>query len=309
MISLYSKLIGALIFCVIFVSAQKTLATEKTSLTPNDHDVYEISNLRTVNTVRKYGSMMAVTDELLQVNRKVLHDQSNRTLTDGLDKLIVTVAGTGSDGYNGDGIAATIAQIGQPNTITVDGEGDIYFVSQEDHRVRKVTASTGIITTIAGTGSAGYNGDGIVATSAQLNYPHGVALDASGNVYFADTFNQRVRKVTASTGIITTIAGNGFYGYNEDGILATSALLINPHVVALDASGNVYFGDIIVDERVRKVTVSTGIITTIAGNGSTGYNGDGIVATSAQLKYPVGVALDGSGNVYIADTYNERVQK
>ena len=308
MISLCSKLIGALIFCVIFVSAQETLTTEKTSLTPNSHVIYKISNLRTANTVRKYGSMTAVTNASLHANRKVLYDQSSRTLTDGLDKFIVTVAGTGSDGYNGDGIAATIAQIGQPNSITVDGKGDVYFVSQENHRVRKVTASTGIITTIAGTGFAGYNGDGIVATSAQLNYPHGVALNALGNVYFIDQENHLIRKVTVSTGIITTIAGTGFYGYNGDGIMATSAEFSSGYDIALDGSDNVYFTDTY-NHRVRKVTASTGIITTIAGTGSSGYNGDVIMATSASLGYPVGIALDESGNVYFTDYANRRVRK
>ena len=308
MISLYSKLIGALVFCVIFVSAQETLATEKTSLTPNDYVTHEISNLRAANTIRKYGSMMAATNASLHANRKVPYDQSSRTLT-GLDRFIVTVAGTGFDGYSvDDGIAATTAQIGQAYGITVDGKGDIYFVSQNNHRVRKVTVSTGIITTIAGTGSIGFNGDGILAKSAQLNYPYGIALDAPGNVYITDTASHRIRKVTVSTGIITTIAGTGSSGYNGDGIVATSAQLNFPYDVALDGSGNVYFTDY-ANHRVRKVTVSTGIMTTIAGTGSSGYNGDGIVATSAQLTNPFGIALDGPGNVYFTDYANRRVRK
>ena len=252
--------------------------------------------------------MTALTTALLHSNGKVPIDQSSRILSDGLEKFIVTVGGTGSPGYNGDEIAATITQIDQPHGISVDGKGNVYFSSQLNHRVRKVTASTGIITTIAGTGSAGYNGDVIMASSAQLNNPHGVAVDGPGNVYLTDLLNQRVRKVTASTGIITTIAGTGSAGYNGDGIVASNAQLYYPHEVAVDVLGNVYISDTY-NHRVRKVTVSTGIISTIAGTGQLGYSGDGIMAARAKLNSPNNVAADVSGNIYITDTNNHRVRK
>ena len=310
MISLYSKLIGAFIFWVICVSAQKSLLTEKTSQTPNDHVIREVTNLRGVHAISKHRNMMTVATALLHTDGRVPIDQSSRTLTDGLDAVIVTVAGTGFSDYNGDGISATEAHLYAPTDITVDGEGNFYIADMYNNRVRKVTVSTGIISTIAGTEYeyGGYNGDGILATSAQLRYPTGVALDGSGNVYIADFSNNRVRKVTVSTGIITTIAGTESYGYNGDGILATNASLYSPHTVALDGSGNVYIADRS-NARVRKVTVSTGIISTIAGTGYHGYNGDGILATTADVHGPQSVALDGSGNVYIAEIWNNRVRK
>ena len=148
----------------------------------------------------------------------------------------------------------------------------------------------------------------IAATSASLNYPSGVALDSSGNVYIADRSNERIRKVAVSTGIITTIAGTGYYGSYGDGGAATSASLNYPYGVALDSSGNVYIADSW-NERIRKVAVSTGIITTIAGTGSYGSSGDGGDATSASLYSPSGVALDKEGLVVteMASTKTEQV--
>ena len=170
-----------------------------------------------------------------------------------------------------------------------------------------MTVSTGMITTIAGTGSIGYNGDGIMATDAQLKFPAALDLDVSGNIYIADSDNDRIRKVTVSTGIITTVAGAGSRGYNGDGIIAMSALLYFPSAIALDVSGNIYIADTL-NHRIRIVTASTGIITTIAGTGSVGYNGDGIIATSAQLNNPQGIARDASGDVYISDQDNNRIR-
>ena len=217
---------------------------------------------------------------------------------------ITTVAGTGTAGYNGDGIAATSAQLFFPWGVFVDASGNVYVADESNNRIRKVTPS-GNITTVAGTGVAGYNGDGISATNAQLNYPEGVFMDGSGNLYIADGY--RIRKVTPS-GNITTVAGTGTAGYNGDGILATTAKLNLPYGLFVDASGNLYFADVL-NHRVRKVTASTGIITTIAGTGVAGYNGDGIAATTAQLDRPWGVFGDASGNVYIPDYLNNRIRK
>jgi prepilin-type N-terminal cleavage/methylation domain-containing protein len=176
-----------------------------------------------------------------------------------------------------------------------------------NNRVRKVNLSTGIITTVAGNGGAGYSGDGGQATAAELYGPWGMALDSSGNVYFGDEVNSRVRKVTVATGIITTVAGNGTAGNIGDGGQATAAELDLVNGVALDSSGNIYIAANC--NCIRKVTVSTGIITNVAGNGAGGFGGDGGQATAAQLGAG-GVAVDNSsGNFYIADTANSRVRK
>jgi trimeric autotransporter adhesin len=217
------------------------------------------------------------------------------------------VAGDGTTGYKGDGGQATSAGLYYPSGVAVDASGDIYIADNFNNRIRMVTSSTGIITTVAGDGTFGYKGDGGPATSAGLFYPLGIAVDASGNIYIADTNNCRIRLVTRSTGIITTVAGDGAVGYKGDGGPATSASLHNPWGIAVDASGNIYIADID-NHRIRLVTRSTGIITTVAGDGTFGYKGDGGPATSAGLYYPYGVAVDASGNIYIADTSNNRIR-
>ena len=222
--------------------------------------------------------------------------------------IITTVAGNGTQGYSRDGGAATSAELGQPFGVAVDGSGNIYIADVVNNRIRMVTASTGIITTVAGNGTLGSSGDGGAATSAELLDPTGVALDGSGNLYIADRANDRIRKVTASTGIITTVAGNGTQGYSGDGGAATSAELSGPFAVTVDASGNIYIADEY-NQRIRKVTVSTGIITTVAGNGTQGYSGDGGAATSAELSNVLSVAVDASGNIYFADTNNNRIRE
>jgi trimeric autotransporter adhesin len=221
--------------------------------------------------------------------------------------IISTVAGTGSSGYSGDGGLATSAALRSPYGVAIDASGNIYITDAGNNRIRMVTKSTGIISTVAGTGSYGYSGDGGLATSADLFYPHGVAIDASGNLYIADTYNNRVRMVTKSTGIISTVAGTVSSGYSGDGGLATSADLFYPDGVAIDASGNIYIADA-GNNRIRMVTLSTGIISTVAGTGSYGYSGDGGLATSAALKKPLCVAIDASGNIYIADYANHRIR-
>jgi sugar lactone lactonase YvrE len=222
--------------------------------------------------------------------------------------IISTVAGNGTAGYSGDGGAATSAELNRPTGVAVDTVGNIYVADFQNNRIRKVTVSTGKISTVAGTGAAGYSGDGGAATSAKLYLPQGVALDAAGNIYIADNYNFRIRKVAVSTGKISTVAGNGTGGESGDGGSATSAELAYPDAVALDAAGNIYIAEE-TGERIRKVTASTGKISTVAGNGTFGYAGDGGQATSAELFTPEGVALDSSGNIYIADEVNQRVRK
>jgi sugar lactone lactonase YvrE len=237
---------------------------------------------------------------------------------------ITTFAGNAKIGYSGDGGSAISAELWAPSGVAVDASGNLYIADIADNVVRKVTASTGIITTVAGDSiymgadtQGGYSGDGGPATSAELDGPVGIALDASGNLYIAEDGNSVIRKVAASTGIITTVAGhftgaNG--GYSGDGGPAFKAQLDHPFGVAADASGNLYIADS-GNNVIRKVSASTGIITTVVGNGYRagtnpgGYAGDNGPATSAELSDPVGVALDASGNLYIADTTNMRVRR
>jgi sugar lactone lactonase YvrE len=167
-------------------------------------------------------------------------------------------------------------------------------------------AANGIIATVAGKGASGYSGDGATATNAGLNLPCGVAVDSSGNLYIADTDNERIRKVAAN-GIITTVAGKGAAGYSGDGGPATNASLNLPYGAALDAFGNLYIADRS-NNRIRKVAAN-GIITTVAGNGSGTYAGDGGPATNASLDYPIGAAFDAAGNLYVADSGNNCIRK
>jgi hypothetical protein len=218
---------------------------------------------------------------------------------------ITTVAGTGTPGFSGDGGPATSAELAYPYGVAVDGSGNLYIADNGNQRVRKVNSS-GMITTVAGTGTGGFSGDGGPATSAMLNGADDVAVDDSSNLYIVDNGNQRVRKVDGS-GTITTVAGTGSSGFSGDGGPATSAELANPGNVAVDGSGNLYIGDTS-NHRVRKVN-SSGTITTVAGTGTAGFSGDGGPATSAQLAYPQEMAVDGSGNLYIADRENQRVRK
>ena len=218
--------------------------------------------------------------------------------------IITTVAGNGTSGYSGDGGPATEAQLASPTDVAVDASDNIYITDYYNHCIRKVDQN-GIITTVAGNGTSGYSGDGGPATEAQLWYPSSTTVDASGSLYISDNANYRIRKVDQS-GTITTVAGNGTYGYSGDGGPAIEARL-TPVSVVIDASGNLYIADS-TKKRIRKVDTS-GIITTVAGNGTSGYSGDGGPATEAQFSRPVSVTVDASGNLYIADYYNQRIRK
>ena len=224
--------------------------------------------------------------------------------------VITTIAGRGTSGFFGDSGDATLARLSFPHGVAVDASGNVYIADSSNKRIRMV--SSGTISTVAGDGVSGYTGDGGLATSARLKDPYGVAVDASGNVYIADTSSHCIRKVTnpGSLGRISTVAGNGVSGYTGDGGLATSAKLHFPFCVAVDASGNVYIADSS-NHCIRKVTNpgSLGRISTVAGNGVSGYTGDGGLATSAKLHFPYGVAVDASGNVYFADSSNHCIRK
>ena len=222
--------------------------------------------------------------------------------------IITTVAGNGTQNYSGDGGAATSAALWSPTGVAVDSANNLYIADFGNHRIRKVAAATGIITTVAGNGTLGYSGDNGPATSAELADPTQVVLDSAGNLIIADPGNNRVRKVTLATGIITTIAGTGTGAYAGDGGAATSAALHNPEYLTLDSADNLYIGDYL-NNRVRKVNAATGIITTIAGNGTGAYAGDGGAATSAELQYPSGITFDNAGNLYVSDLGNSRIRK
>ncbi|MCU0250147.1 MAG: hypothetical protein MUE61_08065 [Vicinamibacterales bacterium] len=217
---------------------------------------------------------------------------------------ITTVAGGGT---GGDGGAAVAAALLQPGAVAVDAAGNLYIADTDAQRVRKVNSSTGIITTVAGNGSAGSGGDGGAATAATLNYPVGVAVDSGGNLYITEFFGQRVRRVSSATGVISTYAGNGTQAFGGDGGAATAASLDSPWGVSVDPVGNLYIADS-GNNRIRKVTAATGVISTIAGS-SSGFSGDGGLATAATLAEPTDVSVGGDGNFYIVDFGNNRIRK
>jgi sugar lactone lactonase YvrE len=234
---------------------------------------------------------------------------NNRVRTIDYAGVITTVAGTGVPfPASGDGGPAVNARIAWPTGLKLDGSGNLYIADAGNMRVRKVSPE-GIIQTVAGDGFPGYRGDGGPAAAAELSWPKDIAFDGSGNMYIADTANHVIRKVTTD-GVIATFAGtggdlSGAGGYSGDGGLAASARMNQPSGLAVDSAGNVYVSDT-ENFRVRKVTPA-GVITTIAGNGSRGYSGDGGLATQAQLTSPTGLAFDTVGNLYIGDGASVRM--
>lgn len=222
--------------------------------------------------------------------------------------IISTVAGSGTGGgFSGDGGPANAAQLMGPNGVAVDAQGNLLIADTINHRIRKVTPG-GIITTVAGSGLGGFGGDGGPATVARLSYPQDVAVDAQGNLFIADSGNGSIRKVTPA-GIISTVAGTGRQArdFTGDGGSATSSALRYPTSVAADAQGNLFIAEFYLS-RIRRVA-SNGIITTAAGIGATGFSGDGSFAIDAQIGSPWGVAVDGAGNLLIADYSSNRIRK
>jgi trimeric autotransporter adhesin len=219
--------------------------------------------------------------------------------------IITTVAGNGTPGYSGDGGAATNAMIYDPNGLAVDLKGNIYIADAGKNCVRKVD-TFGIISTFAGTGTAGFSGDGGAATAAMLSHVVDVATDSAGNVYITDYNNARLRKVD-TFGIITTIAGNGIIGYTGDGGAATAASCNKPQGMYVDGAHNLIITDIN-NHAIRKISPG-GIINSIAGNGTPGYSGDNGPATAALLNRPTKAIGDASGNLYICDFNNNCIRK
>jgi len=219
--------------------------------------------------------------------------------------IITTIAGTGIASFSEDGGLATKATLNNPRGIAVSSSNEIYIVDTGNQRIRKISTS-GIITTIAGTGTASFSGDGGNATSASLSDPYGVAVSSSNEIYIADTGNHRIRKISTS-GIITTIAGTGIASFSGDRGYATNATLSHPHGVAISSSNEIYIADT-TNQRIRKISAS-GIITTMVGTGIASFSGDGDYASNGVLNNPYSIAISSSNEIYIADTYNHRIRK
>jgi sugar lactone lactonase YvrE len=237
------------------------------------------------------------------------------------DGAITTVAGTGILGYSGDGGQATNAMFGRAISLALDAAGNIYFADGDNNRIRRVDISTGIITTVAGTGAAADSGDGGPAVDAGVSRPTGITVDAVGDLYFSSSWS-RVRKLIANTGIIETVAGQLVTSFNGDNGLAVDALFWDPIPSVVNRSGDIYIVDY-ENSRVRIVKASTGIVTTLAGSGACatgvpplnllvcqgGFGGDGGPAKNATLHHAAAAALDVDGNLYIADTINHRIRR
>jgi sugar lactone lactonase YvrE len=241
-------------------------------------------------------------------NEYIVDNQDNVIRKNDANGVITTVAGdaTHPPGFTGDNGAATSASLNDPRGVAVDTSGDIFVSDTGNNRVRRVDHTTGTITTFAGNGVAGFAGDGGPAKSAEINAPRGLTFDAAGNLYIADTANNRVRKVDL-TGHISTVAGNGTAGFSGDGGSATAAKLWGPRGIAFNALGDMFISDSN-NNRIRMVDHTSQKISTFAGNGVAGAAGDDFPATNAALNFPFGLAFDGAGNLYIADSGNSRLR-
>jgi sugar lactone lactonase YvrE len=264
-------------------------------------------------TVDAAGSLYIADSVICRVRKVdavtgVITTVAGRTTIDTIRFLGPPLGRTG--GFSGDGGAATAAEFIGPTELTVDAAGNLYISDAFNHRVRRVDPQ-GVVTTVVGSGPSGigapggFGGDGGPATAARLNIPVGIALDAAGNLYVAERDNKRVRKVSPS-GIISTVAGGGTAAFTE-GAAATSVALVNPFGVAVDGAGNLYIGERGLN-RILKMSPS-GVLTTVAGTGKTGFSGDGGPATQAELNVPFDLALDRAGNLYFADRGNHRIRK
>ena len=243
-------------------------------------------------------------------------DESNNRIREinAVSNTITTVAGNGSQGFSGDNSIATSAELFEPVDVAFDSAGNMYIADMINNRIREVYALNKHIKTIVGNGygaktyGGGFSGDGGLATAAELYQPQGIAVDRAGNIYIADTWNDRIRKVDAKTHIITTIGGNGNWNYTGDGGPATDAQLGIPTCVRLDGYGNIYIADYY-NNAVRVISVWDSTISTVAGNGYQNYSGDGGPATSAELDLAHGLCFDNSYNLYIADNGNNRIRE
>ena len=226
---------------------------------------------------------------------------------DSQTDVITTVAGTNASGFSGDGGKAIQAELNWPAGILVDPEGNLFILDRRNNRIRRVDAQTGIITTVVGTGEAGFLGDGGKATQARLYNPSGFFMDSEGNLFIADEYNHRIRRIDGQTDIITTVAGTGEADFFGDGGKATQARLGNPTSVFVDSENNLFIADSD-NVRIRRVDSQTDIITTVVGSGGAGFSGDGEEAIQASLNWPTGIFVDSKGNLFIADLYNHCIR-
>ncbi len=299
----YLLLISMLLLGTFFGSLQNIHSQNITTIAGNGNGGYSgDGNIATLASLWVPASV--VIDKF--GNKYIADTYNNCVRKVTIQGIITTYAGAVSEGmgYSGDGGLAVLAQLNGPNGLAIDSIGNLYISDCNNFCIRMVNTK-GIITTIAGGGFSGV-GDGGLATNAQLQYPTGIVLDKSGNLYIADWSDQRIRKVS-KTGFITTVAGIGIAGFSGDGNAATSAKLNYPAGVAVDNNGNLYISDY-QNSRIRKVN-SNGIITTIAGNGTNGFSGDGGGATFSVLNSPYGITVDANGNVYFSDQINYRIRK
>lgn len=227
------------------------------------------------------------------------------TITKG---IIQTVLGNGKEGCTGDGGPATQAACQEPYMCAFDTQGNMFVCMGRSHIIRRMEAKTGIITSVAGTGEAGYTGDGGPARSATFDMPYALTVDTNGDIYIAERRNAVVRKIEGKTGIVTTLAGTGEIGYSGDGGLGSKAMLREPNDVSLDGNGGLLIADI-QDQRIRRVDLHTGIITTFAGTGEKSRDGDGRRATEASLMGPRAVCMDWLGNTYVCEREGNGVRK
>jgi len=241
-------------------------------------------------------------------NLLIADTRNNRVRSIEAAGIIDTSAGNGSESFCGDGDLALTACLGNPFGIAFNAVGDLLIADRDNHRIRRIDAATEIISTVAGNGRAGFCGDGGPATSACLNFPSSIAIDADGNIFIADTTNRRVRRVDAQTGIITTVAGNGNRGFCGDGGPGTEACVTSPWGLAVDAEGNVFIADSD-NNRIRRLDAATSIITTSAGGLALSDCPDGVPATEFCLNQPRGLAFDGNGNLFITDYYHARIRR
>lgn len=240
----------------------------------------------------------------------VIADSFNNRVrrVDAASGKIETVAGTGQQGFSGDGDLATEAQLNSPSGVAIDDKGNIIIADSFNNRIRIVDARTGIISTVAGTGEQGCSGDDGLAVRAQLSGPTGLAMGADGTLFIADSGNHRIRRLDRSQQVLVTVAGSGVAGDAGDGGLAVQAELNDPSGVAVDRNGHLLIADTM-NNRVRRVDAASGIMSTVAGTGEEGFDGDGDSATLARLMQPSGIAVDAEGAVYLSDTFNNRIRR
>ncbi len=221
--------------------------------------------------------------------------------------IITTVAGCGEAGYAGDGGPATQAKLNEPYEVRFDAQENLYFVEMMNHLVRRVDAASGIISTVAGVGTAGFSGDGGPATQAQLHRPHSIALDNAGNLFICDIANHRVRRVDQATGIMTTFSGTGEQAATTDGAPLTGTPLNGPRALDFDGMHSLYLA-LREGNAVYRMDLSTSTIHHLAGTGVNGYAGDGGPAKNAKLSWPKGISLGPQGDVYLADTESHTIR-